>query len=114
MEIPKGAQNQFDISEDSLTDKSDDGEEENPFHDVGPVDHAVQGGLKQQLVHALELNESGINFEVADFLSKMYVEEQDYDLLDPIYGEYPEESEKVEGKSLVVHITTSKEGEDLR
>lgn len=39
------------------------------------------------MVHALELNGGLINVEVANFLIQMHVEEQDYDLLDPIFNE---------------------------
>ncbi|MBA0607831.1 hypothetical protein Godav_020094 [Gossypium davidsonii] len=59
-------------------------------------------------VHSLELNAG----------NTMHVKEQEYDLLDPMYDEYSEESENVyvylvEGMSLVVHritVTTSEEG----
>lgn len=61
METPKGAHNQFDIPEGSLNEKSDFGEQENSFLDAGPADHAVQDGLEEQLVYALELNKGGIN-----------------------------------------------------
>ncbi|MBA0581261.1 hypothetical protein Gorai_023444 [Gossypium raimondii] len=58
-------------------------------------------------VHALELNAG----------NTMHVKEQEYDLLDPMYDEYSEESENVyvylvEGMSSVVHritVTTSEE-----
>lgn len=56
-----------------------------PFHNAKPTNFAARGGLEEQLVDALELNEGGINVEVANFINKMYVEEQHYDLSDPIY-----------------------------
>ncbi|PPS18283.1 hypothetical protein GOBAR_AA02287 [Gossypium barbadense] len=40
----------------------------------------VQGGLKEWLVHALELNKGGTNVEVADFHGMMHASEQDYDI----------------------------------
>lgn len=51
-------------------------------------------------MHAFELSEGGIDVKGADFLDKMHVEEQEYDLLYLIYDVYPEESE--EGKPAVV------------
>ncbi|MBA0792157.1 hypothetical protein Gohar_016679 [Gossypium harknessii] len=52
-----------------------------------------RGGLQEWLVHAFELNKGGIDVGVADFLGKMRVEQQECDLLDSIYDEYPKESE---------------------
>lgn len=54
-----------------------------------------RGGLQEWLVHAFELNQGGIDVDVADFLGKMRVEQQESDLLDSIYDEYPKESEHV-------------------
>ncbi|PPS20261.1 hypothetical protein GOBAR_AA00314 [Gossypium barbadense] len=54
-----------------------------------------RGGLQEWLVHAFELNKGGIDVGVADFLGKMRVEQQECDLLDSIYDEYPKESEDV-------------------
>lgn len=54
-----------------------------------------RGGLQEWLVHAFELNKGGIDVGVADFLGKMRVEQQECDLLDSIYDEYPKESEHV-------------------
>ncbi|KAK5824590.1 hypothetical protein PVK06_019371 [Gossypium arboreum] len=71
MEIPKGAHNQFDFPKGGVTDKFDFGEEENPFHDVGLVDHVVRGELKERSMHALQSNKGGINVEVVDSLCKM-------------------------------------------
>lgn len=51
--------------------------------------------FQEWLVHALELNKGGIDVDVADFLSKMHVEQQECDLLDSIYDYYPKESEDV-------------------
>ncbi|KAK8369406.1 hypothetical protein V6Z11_A01G114100 [Gossypium hirsutum] len=122
MEIPKGARNQFEIPEGSLADKFDFGDEENNFHDAGPANLVARGGLNEWLMHALQVNKGGINIEVADSLSKMHVEEKDYDMLELIYDEYPEESEAinvhtVHGESLVVHTiidTSLEEGEIWR
>lgn len=95
MVTPTGAHNQFDIPEGSLTDKSDFGEKENSFLDSGPADRAVQDGLEERLVYALELNKGGINIEVNDFHGKVHVDEKDYDMLELIYDEYPKEREEV-------------------
>ncbi|MBA0705564.1 hypothetical protein Golax_017749 [Gossypium laxum] len=54
-----------------------------------------RGGLQEWLVHAFELNKGGIDVGVADFLGKMRVEQQECDLLDSIYDEYPKESKDV-------------------
>lgn len=40
MEIPEGNRKPLDITEGGLENESDDIEYENPFHDVGPVEHA--------------------------------------------------------------------------
>lgn len=44
--------------------------DENPFHDAGPISHAVQGTLEQCLVYALDLNIGVITIEIADFLRR--------------------------------------------
>ncbi|KAK8271185.1 hypothetical protein V6Z11_D11G245500 [Gossypium hirsutum] len=106
MEIPKSAHNQFDKLEGSLADKSGFRDEESPFHDVGPAHREVRGGLEERLVYALGLSKGGINIEVAGFHGKIHVEEQDYNMLEPIYDEYPEQIEDVlpvQGEPLIVH-----------
>lgn len=83
MEITKGVCDSFGLPkglEGEIVGKVD-----NPFHNAKPTNFAARGGLEEQLVDALELNECGINVEVANFINKMYVEEQHYDLSDPIY-----------------------------
>ncbi|MFQ6645902.1 hypothetical protein Gotur_019307 [Gossypium turneri] len=96
MEILEGAYNHFHISEDGLANKSDFCEEENLFHDAESTNLAVQGGLTDWLVHALELNNGGTNVEVADFHGMMHASEQDYDMLEPISDEYIEEREEID------------------
>ncbi|PPR96369.1 hypothetical protein GOBAR_AA24299 [Gossypium barbadense] len=106
MEIPKSAHNQFDKLKGSLADKSDFGDEESPFHDVGPAHREVRGGLEEPLVYALGLSKGGINIEVAGFHGKIHVEEQDYNMLEPTYDENPEQIEDVlpvQGEPLIVH-----------
>jgi hypothetical protein len=41
LEIPEGVRGHLDIPEGDLEDESDDIEDENPFHDVGPLKHAA-------------------------------------------------------------------------
>lgn len=106
MEIPKSAHNQFDKLKGSLADKSGFGDEESPFHDVGPANREVRRGLEERLVYALGLSKGGINIEVADFHGKIHVEEQDYKMLEPIYNEYPNQIEDVlpvQEEPLIVH-----------
>lgn len=82
----------------------------------------IWGGLEEWLVHALKLNKGRITIDVADFLRKMNVKEQEKDMWEPIYDRYPEGSEEieafqVEGKSPIVHrvpATILEEGQDWR
>lgn len=88
--------------------------------EFGPANPMVRGGLEEWLVHALKLKQGRITIDVADFLRKMNVKEQENDLLESIYDGYPEGSEEidafqVEGKFPIVHrvaATTLEEGQD--
>ncbi|KAK5802911.1 hypothetical protein PVK06_030543 [Gossypium arboreum] len=118
IEILDCTHNQFDISEGSLPNKFDLGEEENHFYDVRPTNCVVRGGLKEWIAHAFELKRGGINIEIVDFHDRMHMKEQEYNLLDPIYDEYPKESKaamhRVQGESSTVReeLTTTTEGEE--
>lgn len=109
MEIRKGVRDSFGLPkglEGEIVGKVD-----NPFHNAKPTNFAAREGLDERLVDALELNNGGINVEVANFINKTYVEEQDNDVLDPVYDEYLKESKEVDvyswgRESSVVHIVT--------
>jgi hypothetical protein len=72
LEIPEGVRGHLDIPEGDLEDESDDIEDENPFHDVGPLKHAAWGRLEDRLLRKLDLNGGGIKTEVDDFFGKMH------------------------------------------
>ena len=75
MEIPEGNHDPTDIPEGGLEDDSENGEEENPFHNAEPANQWAQRGLEEQLIRALDLNGGGIRIEVADFFGKLHAED---------------------------------------
>lgn len=75
MEIPEGDHNPFDLPKGGLEGELDDVEDENPFHDAGTVDLVARGRSEQQLVHPLDLSNSGIKVECFHLHGKMHLED---------------------------------------
>lgn len=53
-EISRGDHDPPDVAENGLEHEIDDEYDENPFHNVGPIITAVQGGLVERIVRVLD------------------------------------------------------------
>lgn len=54
MENPEGDHDLLEKPERGLED--DNGYNENPLHDPGPMNNAIRGGLEERLLYPLDLN----------------------------------------------------------